>query len=276
MNILYCGNEKMADGLLISILSLLKHSTEPLNIYIMTASIQTNKTSYYPVSDQTVQFLAQQVKQVNPLNSVTKIDVTTLFNEEKPLANLNTIFTPYCMLRLFADLVSGLPNKLLYLDTDIVCHRNFRSFYHQDISRNEFVGVLDYYGKWFFHNSGDHFDYVNSGVLLLNLKLIKKTGLFSQCRSMCQEKKMFMPDQSAINKLATSKKIVSHRFNDQRRLHRKTVFQHFTTSFRLFPWIHTLKVKPWEVDKVHDKLGLYEYDDILTEYRHLMPKMKGL
>ena len=43
MNILYCGNEKMADGLLISILSLLRNTKQTLNIYIMTAFIQTNE-----------------------------------------------------------------------------------------------------------------------------------------------------------------------------------------------------------------------------------------
>ncbi len=276
MNILYCGNEKMEDGLLISILSLLKNTKQTLNIYIMTAFIQTNGKNYYPLSEATVNFLDNQAKKVNPKNSVTRLDLTSLFNEQRPTANMGTIFTPYCMLRLYADLCPSLPDKILYLDTDVICRKDFRSFYNQDISKNEVVGVADYYGKWIFKHKKGHFSYMNSGVLLMNLGLIKQTQLLRRCRDLCRTKRMFMPDQSAINKLAVTKRIVPRRFNEQRRLHRNTVFQHFTTSFRLFPWIHTLTVKPWQVDDVHDKLKLHEYDDVLSEYQYLKPQMEGL
>ena len=85
---------------------------------------------------------------------------------------------------------------------------------------------------------------------------------------------MFMPDQSALNKLSTKKKIVSRKYNEQRKLKEDTVFQHFTTSFRFFPIFHKLTVKPWEVEKVHDKLKIFEYDDILEEYELEKTEMK--
>lgn len=276
MNILYCGNEKMADGLLISILSLLRNTKQTLNIYIMTAFIQTNEKNYYPLSEATVNFLDSEVKQANPANSVTRLDLTELFKQQAPTANMETIFTPYCMLRLFADLCPSLPDKILYLDTDVICRKDFKAFYDQDLTEHEVVGVADYYGKWVFKHKKGHFSYMNSGVLLMNLALIKQTQLLRRCRDLCRTKKMFMPDQTAINKLAGTKKIVPRRYNEQRRLHRNTVFQHFTTSFRLFPWIHTLTVKPWDVEAVHDKLKLYEYDDVLSEYQDLKPQMEAL
>ena len=40
MNILYCGDKNIIDGLIISILSLLKNTNEILNIYVLTASIK--------------------------------------------------------------------------------------------------------------------------------------------------------------------------------------------------------------------------------------------
>ena len=43
-------------------------------------------------------------------------------------------------------------------------------------------GSLDYYGKWFFKNKKIKFNYINSGVLLLNLKKIRETGLFKKAR----------------------------------------------------------------------------------------------
>ena len=131
----------------------------------------------------------------------------------------------------------------------------------------EIAGVLDYYGRFFFRRNIWKMDYVNSGVLLLNLKEIRKTGLFGKCRKRCAEKKMFMPDQSAINKLAEQKKIFPRKYNEQRKLQEDTIFQHFTTSFRFWPWIHTVSVKPWNIEKMHDVLKIHEYDDILEEYR---------
>lgn len=205
---------------------------------------------------------------------VKKIDITELFNKEIPLINIETRFTPCCMLRLFADKVTELPDKILYLDTDIICRKDFTEFYNQNMDNYEVSGVLDYYGKWFFKRNIFKFDYLNSGVLMLNLAKIRQTNLFTNCRNMCQSKKMFMPDQSAINKLAQSKNICPRKYNEQRRLHKNTVIQHFTTSFRLFPLLHTITIKPWQIEEVHKILKIYEYDDILEEYEKNLQKMK--
>lgn len=86
---------------------------------------------------------------------------------------------------------------------------------------------------------------------------------------------MFMPDQSAINKLAKYKKILPRKFNEQRKLHKDTIIQHFTTSFRFFPCFHSVTVKPWEIEKVHGKLKIYEYDDILEEYKNVEKELVG-
>ena len=48
--------------------------------------------------------------------SVTLFDISDIFLAELPLANLDTRFTPFSMLRLYADEVEELPKKLLYLD----------------------------------------------------------------------------------------------------------------------------------------------------------------
>ena len=95
------------------------------------------------------------------------------------------------------------------------------------------------------------------------MKKIRETGLFKKAREMCQNKKMFMPDQSSLNKLSTYKKIEKRKYNEQRKLKKDTVFQHFTTSFRLLPFFHKVTIKPWNIDKVHKGLKIFEYDDIL-------------
>ena len=74
---------------------------------------------------------------------------------------------------------------------------------------------------------------------------------------------MFMPDQSSLNKLSVGKKIEKRKYNEQRRLKKDTVFQHFTTSFRLLPFFHKVTIKPWDIEMVHKGLKIFEYDDIL-------------
>lgn len=266
MNILYCGDQGITDGVLLSVLSLLRHTSEPLHIYILTAEITAASPPCSALSDEFAVFLNRFVKQHNPENSVERIDISDLFRMETPEANIRTRFTPGCMLRLFADQVSRLPDRVLYLDYDVICRRDFADYYHRDMTGQELVGTLDHYGRWFFRRQPFKMDYLNSGVLLLNLEEIRKTGLFEKCRAMCRCRKMFMPDQSAINKLSTSKAIAPRKYNEQRKLRDDTVFHHFTTSFRFFPVFHTVSVKPWHIDALHQTLGIYEYDELLEEY----------
>lgn len=274
MNVLYCGNDKTEDGLLISILSLLKNAGESLHIYLLTMRLSVGEKVYFPISDTFADYADRLVKQAGPDNFVVLIDGTELFYRELPVMNIDTRFTPYCMLRLFADEIPELPEKILYLDNDVICRKSLGEFYSQDISAYEFAGVLDHYGRWFFRRNMLHFDYQNSGVLLMNLRKIRETGLLRRCRKLCMEKKMFMPDQSALNKLAVSKKAFPRSFNEQRRLRNDTVLQHFTTSFRFFPWFHAMTVKPWEIEKVHRLLKIHEYDDLFDEYQRLLPEIR--
>lgn len=269
MNLLYCGDKNIEPGLWLSIMSILHHTKEELSVYVMTMELVTEERSYERVTEACIQKLGTYLKKYNEKNSIVKIDVTDIFLNNAPIINIKTRFTPYCMLRLFADQVDVLPDKILYLDNDVICRQDIKDFYEQDTDDVEFVGVLDYYGSWFFRKKFYKRDYINSGVLLLNMKKIRKSRLFERARNMCALKKMFMPDQSALNKLAEKKRIAPRRYNEQRRLYEDTVLQHFTTSFRLFPILHHVTVKPWQFEKVHKVLKLHEYDELFDEYTNL-------
>lgn len=269
MNILYCGDKNIADGVLISALSLSHHCNEKLNIYILTAGIETASRSILPLKSDFGDFLDKELKKINEENAVTLIDVTELFLNEPPDANMDTRFTPCCMLRLYADLVPEIPDRILYLDNDVICRADFSHMYYQNMENLEIAGVLDHYGKHFFRNNIFKKDYINSGVLLINMHEVRRSGLFENCRHRCKERKMFMPDQSALNKLAKNKRLLPRKYNEQKKLKSDTVFQHFTTSFKFSPLIKTVTVKPWQVQKMHDVLNLYEYDHLLNTYQQL-------
>ncbi|KRM45536.1 glycosyltransferase, family 8 [Lentilactobacillus parafarraginis DSM 18390 = JCM 14109] len=263
----------MLDGLIISILSLTKHAQEPLRIFILTGALQNRHRQFHALTDEHAALLDRVAKRKNPAHSVVKIDMTALFNANPPTANVNTLFTPYSMLRLYSDLIPEFSDRILYLDADVVCRQPFEDFYHQSLADTEFVGVLDHYGRWFFHHEWQLFDYVNSGVLLLNLKAIRSGGLFERCRDYCRRRPMIMPDQSAVNKLAHHKRLAPERYNEQQDVQADTVFQHFSTRWSFWPIIHTVSVKPWDVADMHAKLHLHIYDDILAEYQTIIDEL---
>lgn len=255
MNILYCGDENTQRGIMLSVLTLLEHVREPLCVYMLTMSYQGRR----PVSRDFASRIGRLVRGKGGQSRL--IDCTDMFAADPPVANLGTRFTPYCMLRLYSDLVPGLPGRILYLDYDVVCQKDCSEFYHQPLEGVEFVGVPDYYGRWFYSRMRPrHGRYLNSGVLLMNLDEIRKTGLMQKCRDLCRRKRMFLPDQHALNLSAVSARIAPRRYNDQRRTHPDTVFRHYSTTWRAFPWAHTVSVKPWQTAKMHKQLKDYSLD----------------
>lgn len=261
MNIMFCGDKGVCQGIFMSTLSICKNTRGTITIYILTATVDGREAIPQSFADE----LRAVVKKKNGNNEVVLINITAQFQQYMPLANMGTRFTPLCMLRLFADTVPQIPPKILYLDTDVLCNGEFETLYDMDIRNCDIAGVPDRYGKWFFGNILLH-DYLNSGVLLMNMANIRRNGLFEKCRRMCREKKMFLPDQSALNKLAVKQKIPG-KYNNQGKMKKDTVFKHFTTFFRFFPRFRAVTIKPWQVDAVHNELHIFTFDDIIEEYQ---------
>ena len=104
MNILFCGDRNVQDGLLIAVLSLLENTQEHFDIYVLTLNMTMNEKIYSPIEASFIDYLNNEVSaQYDDRLYIKLIDTTSLFKGEKPDANLSTRFTPCCMLRLFAD-----------------------------------------------------------------------------------------------------------------------------------------------------------------------------
>lgn len=274
MNIMYCGDSNIIDGLIISVLSIVKNTKEELHIYVLTMKYENEYKKYEPLKQKDIDYLDKIIKKTNKNSFIKLIDVTDLVNEYPPRANIKTRFTPYCMLRLYADLVEEIPSKILYLDTDVVCLKDPMELYDMNIDKYELTGVLDYYGSHFYRNNIYKKDYLNSGVLLLNMYLIKEKNIFLKARRRCKWRKMLLPDQTALNILCRKKKIIPRKFNEQRKIKEDTVFRHFTTIFKAWPTLHTQTIKPWNIEELHDILHVHEIDDILDEYLKVKEEIK--
>lgn len=273
INVLFCGNYRVFDGVLTCVLSILKRSKEidPLNIFLFTMDVSYLKSDYIAINEEQVSFLDRVVKEYNPNNKVTLVDVTEIYNKEfKSTPNEMTKYSPYALIRLFVDLVDNMPDKLLYLDVDIMFNLDIRLLYDIDISEYEYASARDHYGKYLIN-----YNYINSGVLLFNLKKMKETGILPKARDILKKKKLLFPDQSALYKSTSKKLMLPQKFNDQKFLHKSTVVRHFSKRLFYFPYPHIDNIKQWNIYKVHKVFKYYQFDDILYEYIYLKRKFES-
>lgn len=269
INIMFAGNFKVFDGMLIASLSILKHCKEEINVYILTMDLTDINKDYKPINDKHIEFLNDLYKKENSNSKVFKLDLTNIFKKEFSNSNnIENFYTPYTFLRLFADQINELPDKIIYLDTDIVVRKNIKELYDIDITNYEIAGSRDYYGKIFFNPR-----YLNAGVLLLNMKKLRETRMLNRAMKLCATKKIFLLDQTAINKLTKKKLILKSKFNEQHKIKKDTVIRHFSMTIKFFPVFKKQNIKPWHIDKVHNILKIYEFDDILERYKSIINKI---
>lgn len=269
-NILFCGNDGVFDGMLTCALSIMKRtvSKEPFSFYIFTMDVSHIDKKYQPISIRQISFFTEVIKEYNPENRAVLIDVTDIYNEEfSNCPNEDAYCSPYTLIRLFADKVEGLPDKLLYLDIDIMFNRDIHLLYNTDIEGYEYAAARDHYGKYLIQPN-----YINAGVLLFNMPEMRRTGIFEKARKLIKTKKFVFADQSALIRSTTKKKMLPQKFNDQKFLHNHTVVRHFSKRLFWLPYPHTDNIKQWHVSRVHKIFRYYQFDDILYEYIYLKEK----
>ena len=264
INILLCGNRKVFDGALSELISITNRTAESINCYIFTMNISYMNPEYTDITDSQIEFLNQVVKEKNIENNVIKKDVTNLYKQEfEGSANETAYCTPYTLLRLLADLDPTMPDKILYLDIDMMAGGDISKLYNIDIENYEYAAVKEKYGSWIIRP-----DYINAGMLLMNLKKMKETKLLEKAREKIKHKKMLFADQDAIFWTTTSKKIIPRIYNEQSKFNKKdTIICHFCKRMLWFPYPRTENIKQWQVENVHKVLKCHAFDNDLEEYR---------
>lgn len=271
IHIAYSGNSKVFKGLLLSAMSIVKHYKKPVTIHILTMDLSDQNPSYTPISEKQVALLQDILKQTNPENQVKLHDVTNFYKQELTGKNKKTEYTPYTLIRLLIDKIDDMPDKVAYLDTDTMVTNDISELYNIDIENYEFAAALDYMGKFWIAK-----DYFNAGVILINIKHSKETDLFAKCRDLVNKKWLKMPDQSALYRNKTNILYIDGKFNEQRNIKPNTVVKHFNKGIKYFPFFHIYNIKQWEIDKVHKKFKIHDFDDIYEQYAKLLETQSEL
>lgn len=177
---------------------LASNTKEDLNVFIITGNFLKINSGYVAFNKKEIDFLEKIIKIYNPNNKITLLDMSCLEDELMNSTNKNTKFTPYTLLRLYIDdkVLSSIDNRLLYMDIDTMCFGDIKELYNFDLKGKTLGMVRDNVGRHWIHKN-----YCNAGMILFDVdKTIKNKDKIIKAREMIRTVKMFMPDQTAINR----------------------------------------------------------------------------
>lgn len=226
VNVLFCGNKNMFDGMLTSMLSILKRSEfeNSYSFYIFTMDSDNEKS----ISDKQINFLNDIVVGFNNKNKVIKVNVTELFSKEyNNSINLGR-HSNASLMRLLVDLVPNMPDKLLYLDTDVLFNKDIKLVYDVDLEGYEYASALDY----------DKKSKIDSGILLLNLKRIKETNLLGNARNIINSKQVYSIVQDVVVKCTDKNKFIYKKIVKEKVLQKKNIIKEFSKMLMNNPYPH--------------------------------------
>lgn len=163
--------------------------------------------------------------------------------------NENNPWTKMSFTRCFVSQLL-LEDKIIYLDLDLYFNKGLERLWEIDFEDNYVCGVVE-------SNSPIHDKqkYINTGVLLLNLRAMRLNHVDINICRLIQSKKLQFPDQDAINQICEGKiKFISSSFNN-------TKMTQKSPSFGIPPTIfHVTEPKPWDKRSNFYKRWK-EYDD---------------
>ena len=133
------------------------------------------------------------------------------------------IWTVGCLYRLLIPEVLGNVDKIIYLDCDVLVNLDIKNLWDIDMEGNSLAGVKDLpiigtYGKIVTKLTGrKNESYINSGVVIMDLRKIRERGIFLQIVTnwIVENKKLIIfPDQDALNNVFVQDiKILPENFN---------------------------------------------------------------
>lgn len=268
-NIIFAGNRSMLNGITLASMSICKRDpNNKINIYILTMDFTEINKLYTPILTSDVKDIERVIRFYNKNASVILLDnVPTLEQSRDFFKKYGNSYTPYTLLRLFIDKIDGIPEKILYLDCDMMVNKPLDELFELDMTNYAIAAAHDFMGRFWINPH-----YFNAGMLLLNIPKIKETKLFENTIEMIKKHKYMFVDQTPLNKLTWKDKsclYLPRKFNEQRGVHEDTIIKHFCRGIKYFPIFRVYNVKQWEFAKVNKFLKITAFNDIFEDYERM-------
>ncbi len=214
--ILFTADDDYIKYIGVAIESIIENSSISNNydIYILTSSI--NEDSKLKLNDLIKDRTNFSIKflDFNHYAALTNGNFIKIYND--------TRFSSGTYYRLWAPVIFKNFNKVLYLDSDLVVEKDIAELYSVDLSDNLIAGVRDteyirllYKDnkssfKFLEHskelNLDSKYNYIQAGVLLLNITEMNKNNFFQKClNALNSSLNLFNMDQDIINYICNKK-----------------------------------------------------------------------
>ena len=193
MIIALCSTRNWYIYLATELYALFKHN-EIEKVYLF---IEDDEITY--LKDSRIQFI-----------NVNKLD--KYITEYSP--NYNTKYTRMTLVRCYFSKILN-EEKILYIDADAIVVDNIKELWNIELNNKALAGVKES-GEWSKHLGIEGMDdkYINSGVILMNLELIRKEKLDEAMIDLLNKKYYAYPDQDVINIVCKDKiQYVSNIYN---------------------------------------------------------------
>ena len=215
INILLASDDNYVPFLSITLISFLENNNnefDKINIFILDDGIKENNKNKIKsiLSKYNCSATFIKTKQLNNLN----INIMTIERN----VNISSL-TTYA--RLFiTNLLPKEIDKILYIDCDALIAGSLKGLWQEDISDYYCAGVLDCINTTIKQEFGfsKEDDYINAGVLLINLKKWREDNVEMKFIEFMAENqhRFYQHDQGIINNIFKNKiKIVNPRYNLQ-------------------------------------------------------------
>lgn len=231
IHLLYCGGDKDYDGILFSALSAMRRTKRPITVTVYTAAL--DHPLGRPVDEQKANYLRALLERRDDGSTLALADMTSPL--EKLLSALTSVKDtedPYALLPLLAD-VGKEEGRILYLDRSALFCGDAGRLFDCDLKGRALGGVRDLWGSFFCRT-----DYVNCGVLLIDLGEARKERFFAAARRVLTEYRVHRPFSDAVNYAGKPLCLLPEIYNEQFALRRDTVVRHYCAGLRLFPYPH--------------------------------------
>ena len=197
MNFLFASDSVVYDGLELAIYTLLTHN-KGVNIYIFTMTITQNDNGNERRFSELLPWQVEQIKKVvkylDPTSNITIMNVASYYKDliEGGVNELNG-FTPYASLRLIVDKALPYVDDILYLDCDTAVQGDLRGMYYDYLEKGH------EYCASFAYDACEGKGEMVSGVLLMNIALMRKNKTLELARDKYKKHKYHYPDQMALD-----------------------------------------------------------------------------
>lgn len=116
--------------------------------------------------------------------------------------NYQNRYSTFCFCKLFlSDFIKE--DKVLYIDTDAIVVKSIESLNHINMDKHLICGVKDIgvveQEFEYYQSIGSPNKYVNSGFVLMNLKLMRKKNCIDKFINLLYEQEYRYPDQDVLN-----------------------------------------------------------------------------